>query len=124
MRPIAREPRPRDPSRRRAAGRVSRAGGPAPGAPGRGGPGEPVAPRAVRGRLFRKYVALFVGVVCGALLANGGFEVWFSSQEHKASLIHIEREQADAAAAKIGQFITEIVNQVGWTTQLPWSVGT
>jgi signal transduction histidine kinase len=85
---------------------------------------QPLAPRPVRGRLFRKYVALFVGVVCGALFANGGFEMWFSYQEHKASLIRIQREQADAAAAKIGQFITEIVNQVGWTTQLPWSVGT
>jgi signal transduction histidine kinase len=78
----------------------------------------------IGGRLFRKYVALFVGVVCGALLANGLFEMWFSYQEHKASLIRIQREQADAAAAKIGQFITEIVSQVGWTTQLPWSVGT
>jgi hypothetical protein len=32
--------------------------------------------------------------------------------------------QADAAAAKIGQFINEIVSQIGWTTQLPWSAGT
>ena len=86
--------------------------------------GQPLAPRPARGRLFRKYVALFVGVVCGALLANGGFEMWFSYQEHKASLIRVQREQADRAADKIGQYITEIVNQVGWTTQLPWSVGT
>jgi signal transduction histidine kinase len=86
---------------------------------------QPSAPtRVIGGRLFRKYVALFVGVVCGALLANGLFEMWFSYQEHKASLIRIQREQADAAAAKIGQFINEIVSQVGWTTQLPWSVGT
>src|SRR6516164_4443347 len=84
----------------------------------------PSTPATIGGRLFRKYVALFVGVVCGALLANGLFEMWFSYQEHKASLIRIQREQADAAAAKIGQFITEIVSQVGWTTQLPWSVGT
>jgi len=80
--------------------------------------------RVIGGRLFRKYVALFVGVVCGALLANGLFEMWFSYQEHKASLIRIQREQADAAANKITQFINEIVSQVGWTTQLPWSVGT
>ena len=44
--------------------------------------------------------------------------------EHKASLIRIQREQAEAAAAKIGQFIKEIESQVGWTTQLPWSAGT
>jgi signal transduction histidine kinase len=84
----------------------------------------PAAPRRMRGRLFRKYVALFVGVVCVALLANGLFEIWFSYQEHKTSLIRIQEEQAEAAAAKIGQFIKEIESQVGWTTQLPWSVGT
>src|SRR5262249_54774320 len=44
-------------------------------------------------------------------------------QEHKASLIRIQREQAEAAAAKIGQFIKEIESQLGWTTQLPWSAG-
>ena len=40
------------------------------------------------------------------------------------SLIRIQREQAEAAAAKISQFIKEIESQVGWTTQLPWSAGT
>src|SRR5262245_43803594 len=81
------------------------------------------APKS-RGRLFRKYVALILVVVCLALLANGSSEIWFSYQEHKASLIRIQREQAEAAAAKIGQFIKEIESQVGWTTQLPWSAGT
>jgi signal transduction histidine kinase len=38
-------------------------------------------------------------------------------------LIRIQHEQAEAAAAKIGQFIKEIESQLGWTTQLPWSVG-
>ena len=78
----------------------------------------------VRSRLFIKYVALFVTVVSLALVANGAFEIWFSYQEHKASLISIQREQAQAAADKIDQFITEIDSQVGWTTQLPWSDGT
>src|SRR5215210_963997 len=78
----------------------------------------------VRRPLFRKYVTLFVAVVSVALLANGLLEIWFSYQEHKASLIRIQREQADAAAAKIGQFVKEIESQVGWTTQLPWSAGT
>jgi hypothetical protein len=58
------------------------------------------------------------------LLTNGLSELWFSYQEHKTSLIRIQREQAEAAAAKIGQFIKEIESQVGWTTQLPWSAGT
>src|SRR4051794_20905848 len=76
-----------------------------------------------RRRLFTKYVGLFVAVVCVALLSNGIFDVFFYYQEHKASLIRIQREQAEAAAAKIGQFVKEIESQLGWTTQLPWSAG-
>ena len=76
-----------------------------------------------RRRLFTKYVGLFVAVVCVALLSNGIFDVFFYYQEHKTSLIRIQREQAEAAAAKIGQFVKEIESQLGWTTQLPWSAG-
>jgi signal transduction histidine kinase/CheY-like chemotaxis protein len=82
-----------------------------------------IAVPKTRRRLFTKYVALFVAVVCVALLSNGIFDVFFYYQEHKTSLIRIQREQAEAAAAKIGQFIKEIESQLGWTTQLPWSAG-
>ena len=77
----------------------------------------------IRSRLFTKYVALFVAVVGVALLSNGIFEVFFYYREHKAALIRIQHEQAEAAAAKIGQFIKEIESQLGWTTQLSWSAG-
>ena len=81
---------------------------------------EPARART-RSRLFTKYVALFVAVVAVALLSNGIFEVIFYYREHKAALIRIQQEQAEAAAAKISQFIKEIESQLGWTTQLPWS---
>ncbi len=87
--------------------------GPTPGAPA----------TKTRSRLFTKYVALFVAVVGVALLSNGIFEVFFYYREHKVALIRIQREQAEAAAAKISQFIKEIESQLGWTTQLPWSAG-
>jgi signal transduction histidine kinase len=77
----------------------------------------------IRGRLFRKYIVLFVAVVCVALLANGLLQIWFSYEEHKSSLISIQREQAEAAAEKLGQFVKGIEDQLGWTTQLPWSAG-
>jgi signal transduction histidine kinase len=77
----------------------------------------------IRSRLFTKYVALFVAVVGIALLSNGIFEVFLYYREHKVALIRIQHEQAEAAAAKIGQFIKEIESQLGWTTQLPWSAG-
>ena len=78
----------------------------------------------VRSRLFIKYVVLFVAVVSVALIANAVFDVYFSYQEQKMSLVRIQSEQAQAAAGKIGQFISEIESQVGWTTQLPWSAST
>ncbi|MGC1666105.1 MAG: cache domain-containing protein, partial [Bradyrhizobium sp.] len=83
---------------------------------------KPSGPK-IRSRLFTKYVALFVTVVAVALLSNGIFEVFFYYREHKAALIRIQHEQAEAAAAKISQFIKEIESQLGWTTQLPWSAG-
>jgi signal transduction histidine kinase len=86
--------------------------------------GRTATPARPRGRLFRKYVALFVAVVSVALLGNGLLEIWFSYREHQQALVRIQREQAAAAAAQIDQFINEIVNQLGWTTQLPWSTAT
>src|SRR5215471_7837174 len=82
---------------------------------------EASAPRQVGGRLFRKYVALFVAVVSAALIANGVFEIWFDYQEQRVLLVRIQRQQAEAAALRISQFIKEIEGQLAWTTQLPWS---
>ncbi|MGB9042743.1 MAG: GAF domain-containing protein [Pseudolabrys sp.] len=78
----------------------------------------------IRSRLFLKYAGLFVAVVCVALVTNGLFEIWVSYRQHKDALIQVQHEQAESAATKIGQFIKEIESQVGWTTQLLWSVET
>ncbi|HEY7301103.1 MAG TPA: ATP-binding protein [Xanthobacteraceae bacterium] len=74
-----------------------------------------------RGRLFRKYIALFVAVVAVALVANGLIEIWFSYREQRTALVRMQHAQAEAAAAKISEFIREIEGQLGWMTQLPWS---
>jgi two-component system, NtrC family, sensor kinase len=88
----------------------------------------PVAPERVlpkpRGRLFRKYIILFMSVVAAALLASGGLEIYFAIQEQTAAMARIQREQASGAASKIGQFVREVESQIGWTTQLPWTSGT
>jgi signal transduction histidine kinase/FixJ family two-component response regulator len=75
----------------------------------------------VRSRLFRKYAVLFVAVVCSALIANSLVELWFSYQDYKTLLVRTQREQAAAAAEKIGQFIEGVKNEIGWMTQVPWS---
>ena len=56
-----------------------------------------------------------------ALVFNGVFEIWDSYRQHNEALIKLQHEQAEAAAAKLSQFIREIENQLGWTTQLVWS---
>jgi class 3 adenylate cyclase/HAMP domain-containing protein len=80
--------------------------------------------RGLRGRLFFKYVGLVIGVVLLSQVANGALEVWIIYRDHTATQVRIQREQAEAAAAKIGQFIGEIEGQLGWMTQLPWSNST
>ncbi len=57
--------------------------------------------------------------MCLVLLVNGLFGIWFSYREQKASLTRIQREQAESAAGKIGEFIKGIESEIGWTTQLP-----
>jgi signal transduction histidine kinase/CheY-like chemotaxis protein len=66
-------------------------------------------------------MAAVVGTV---LVANGLFNAWFSYEEYKAAFIRTQHQQALAAAAKIGQFVEEIRNQLGWITGLPWSAVT
>ena len=75
---------------------------------------------SVRGRLFRRYAWFFAAVVCTALLINGLAEAWIMYQDHKSALIRIQREQAEAAATKIGEFIKGIENNIGWSTQSSW----
>jgi signal transduction histidine kinase/CheY-like chemotaxis protein len=87
----------------------------------RAGSAQGVGVPTLRSRLFRKYVLLFVLAVGATLLAGGLVEVWTSYKDHMASLILIQREQAVAVAGRIGQFVTEIEAQIGWTTQLPLS---
>src|SRR5450432_2544576 len=82
---------------------------------------EVVSVPTLRSRLFRKYATLFVLAVGIALLTSGMVEVWSSYRDHTAWLIRIQQVQAEAAAAKIGQFVEQIEAQLGWTTQFYWS---
>ena len=71
-----------------------------------------------RGRLFRKYVVLLVGLVACVLIISGGLSTYFAYQHEKTALGQIQQEKAVAAAAVIRQFIEGIQTQIGWTTQL------
>ena len=77
-----------------------------------------IKPAVQRGSLFRKYLVSFVAVVSVALIINSLFDAWFSYQAQKRLLIRVQHEQADAAAAKITQFLKEIEHQIGWVSQM------
>ncbi|MGA7325595.1 MAG: ATP-binding protein [Rhodomicrobium sp.] len=74
-------------------------------------------PSPIRSRIFGKYVALFVTVVCLALAAHGFFEAWFFYRDHKALLAGNQREQAAAAAEKISEFVLRVTSELGWLSQ-------
>src|SRR5260370_33013164 len=74
-----------------------------------------------RGRLFRTYVLLIVGLVSLVLLLNSALDFWFSYEENKAALFRIQQEKAGSAARRIEQFIDEIERQLGWTTAPQWA---
>jgi len=65
-----------------------------------------------RGRLFRKYFALILAFVCGALLLSGGIGLYFSYQENQRALAVLQREKAVAAAARVEEFLFQIEQQL------------
>ena len=75
--------------------------------------------RQIRGALLRKYVALFLAVVCLVFLTNSLFEINVLYRDHTSWLIRSQNQQAEAVAARIEQFIREIEGQVGWTILPP-----
>ena len=72
--------------------------------------------------LFVKYAALIVGLVIAVLVMNGGLDLWFTYQDTKQELIGLQKEKAEAAAQRIEEFVTEIEQQVGWTTFAQWAL--
>jgi signal transduction histidine kinase len=68
--------------------------------------------RLRRGRLFRKYFALILAFVCGALIVSGGIGLYFSYQENQRALAVLQREKAVAAAARVEQFLFQIEQQL------------
>ena len=71
-------------------------------------------PARVSGSLFRKYVAYFVALVCGAVLSSGLVGIYFTYQENKAALLNLQKEKAAAAASRIESYVQEIEHQLGW----------
>ena len=74
---------------------------------------------AARRSIYRKYLALIIALVAGALVVSGAIGIYFSYLETRHSLFSLAQEKAASAATRIEQFVKEIENQVAWTTLLP-----
>ena len=70
------------------------------------------APRAHRGRLFRKYLLLIISLVSVTLLVSSGISLYFSYQENLAALASLQREKAIGASSRIEQYIRQISQQL------------
>lgn len=73
------------------------------------------------GPFFRKYVALFLAVICVILLSSALLDIWFSYWELRAALVRVQHAEAVTAALRIEQFVDSIEQQLHWSVQLPWS---
>ena len=58
-----------------------------------------------RGHILRRYVVIFVGVVCGVLLASSLVSMYFGYQESRRGIVLFQQEKAQAAALRIEQFV-------------------
>jgi signal transduction histidine kinase/CheY-like chemotaxis protein len=70
-----------------------------------------------RGKLFRKYLVVFLLLVGGLLTVSSAVDLYFSYQENQRALVKVEREKALAAAETIQRFIQEIEHHVRSTTR-------
>jgi adenylate cyclase len=72
--------------------------------------------------LFRKYGILLAGLVVSAVLSSGAVSLWSAYRESREAQSRLLEQAAESAAGRIQQFVAEIATEIGWTTQLPWSV--
>jgi signal transduction histidine kinase len=76
-----------------------------------------------RGRLSlaQKFAIAFLGLVAAVLVINGAIDMAFTYRDARAQAVRVQQEKADAASAQVVQFVTEIEQQLGWTTRAEWA---
>jgi hypothetical protein len=55
------------------------------------------------------------------LAVSSAIDIWWSYRDQEALLIRIQRVHADAAAARIADFVRGIEAQLNWMTHRAWS---
>ncbi len=65
--------------------------------------------------LFKKYALIFSALIGGSLLLSGLLGISYAYQENRLALIKLQREKAEAAAARIAQYLFDIEKRIGIT---------
>jgi signal transduction histidine kinase len=90
-------------------------------------PGEEIAQgpkhtlRWPRMSLALKLALALIGLVSFVLVINGIVSVWLGYKEAKAVALRVQNEKAQSAAERVNGFVSDIENQIGWTTRAEWS---
>lgn len=66
--------------------------------------------------LSEKYALVFSAVIGCTLLLGGMLEIYFSYQANRQVLVQLQHEKAQAAAARIGQYLFDIEQKLGLTS--------
>jgi signal transduction histidine kinase len=68
-------------------------------------------------------VALIGGAMAMLLAVSSAIDIWWSYRDQEALLVRVQRAHADAAAARIADFVRSIEAQLSWMTHRAWSGG-
>jgi diguanylate cyclase (GGDEF)-like protein len=74
---------------------------------------------SVKTTLFKKYALIFSALIGLSLLLGGVLSISYSYQENQQALVNLQREKAEAAAERIGQYLFDIEKRVGVTAVTP-----
>ena len=54
------------------------------------------------------------------LLINGAINTWLNCNQAKNAALEVQQEKARSAAVRVGEFLSDIETQLGWTTGAEW----
>jgi two-component system, NtrC family, sensor kinase len=81
---------------------------------------KPSANRHFRFGLAVKLAIAFIGLVSLVLVVSGGLDMWLGYHQAEDAAAQIQQEKARMAAGRISEFISDIEQQLGWTTPRQW----
>jgi hypothetical protein len=76
--------------------------------------------RGWRWPLAAKLAAALIGLVALVLLVNGAINTWLNYNQAKSAALEVQEEKARSAAVRVGEFLSDIETQLGWTAGAEW----